>query len=83
MSTNSDFKLVKEKNLDEKTTLKITKNRMSGRIFVEFLNTEYKVLLQKNFQDSLDGRQKSEEFSKSIRNTEQLLGYFGIKNNKE
>ncbi len=79
MSTNSDFKLIKEKKLDEETTLKITKNRMSGRIFVEFNCINPKIVLQKNFQDSLNGKQESEEFSKSIKNTEQLREYFGIK----
>jgi hypothetical protein len=80
MPTNTDFKLIKEKQLDGETTLKVTKNIMSGRIFVEFSSTSPKITLQKNFQDSLDGKKKSEEFAKSIKNKNQLLEYFGIKN---
>ena len=79
MPTNTDFKLIREKQLDKDTTLKVTKNLMSGRIFVEFKNMEWKILLQKNFQDSYDGKLKSENFAKSIKNTQQLLEYFGIK----
>lgn len=81
MTTSTDFKLLKEKKLDKNTSLKIKKNLMSGRIFVEFISLEPRLTLQKNFEDSLHGKQESEEFSKSIRNTEQLLKYFGL--NKE
>lgn len=79
MSTNTDFKLVKEKQLDKDTKLKVTKNLMSGRIFVEFRSEDPKIVLQKNFQDSVSGKLESEVFAKSIKNTEQLKEYFGIK----
>jgi hypothetical protein len=79
MSTNSDFTLIKEKKIDKETTLKITKNIMSGRIFVEFTSDNPRIVLQKNFQDSLYGKLKSEEFVKSIKSTDQLREYFGIK----
>lgn len=79
---STDFKLIKEKKIDTLTTLKITKNLMSGRIFVEFASEEPRIVLQKNFPDSWDGRLKSEEFSKSINSTDQLKEYFGIKENK-
>ena len=78
MSANPDFKLIKEKKLDSETTLKITKNLMSGRIFVEF-SSSGNFFLQKNFPDTMEGKKKSEEFSKSIKNTEQLMKYFGVK----
>lgn len=78
MSVNTDFKLIKEKNLDEETVLKISKNIMSGRIFVEFSSQNPRITLQKNFQDSLDGKRASEEFAKSIKNTAQLRAYFGL-----
>ena len=78
MATNTDFKLIKEKKVDKHTTLKVTKNLMSGRIFVEFESKENRLVLQKNFQDSFDGKKKSEEFAKSIKSTEQLKEYFGI-----
>lgn len=79
MGVNPDFKLVKEKKIDKNTTLKVSKNLMSGRIFVEFSSVSPKLLLQKNFQDSFDGKTQSEKFSKSITSTDQLLDYFGIK----
>jgi hypothetical protein len=75
----SDFKLLKEKKLDKETTLTIKQNLMSGRIFVEFVSTNPGLVLQKNFQDNYDGKTKSEEFSKSIKSTDQLRKYFGLK----
>ena len=83
MSINSDFKLIKEKKVDKETTLKISKNLMSGRIFVEFASVDPKIVLQKNFQDSREGKLKSEEFAKSIRSTDELRKYFGIKKSKK
>lgn len=79
MSTNTDFTLIKEKKIDKETTLKITQNIMSGRIFVEFTSNNPRIVLQKNFQDSLYGKLKSEEFVKSIKSTDQLREYFGLK----
>jgi hypothetical protein len=80
MATNgADFKIIKEKKIDKNATLKISKNLMSGRIFVEFASIDPKIVLQKNFQDSREGKLKSEEFAKSIRNTDQLREYFGLK----
>ena len=81
MTTNSDFKLIKEKKIDKEITLKVTQNLMSGRIFVEFSSNEPKIFLQKNFPDTMDGKKNSEEFSKSIKNTNQLREYFGLKKN--
>jgi len=79
MATNTDFKLIKEKKLDKETILKITKNIMSGRIFVEFRSDSPKIVLQKNFEGSLYGKLESEKFSRSIKTTQQLREYFGIK----
>ena len=79
MSIQSDFKTLKEKKIDKNTTLKVSQNLMSGRIFVEFVSQNPNIVLQKNFQDSYYGRQESEKFSKSIRSTEQLREYFGLK----
>ena len=80
-TTGTDFKITKEKKLDKETTLIIKRNIMSGRIFVEFVSVNPRIVLQKNFQDTYDGKNLSEEFAKSIKNTEQLREYFGI--NKE
>lgn len=79
MTIQADFKLLKEKKLNGGVILKVTQNIMSGRIFVEFSSTDPKLTLQKNFQDNLDGQKKSREFSKSIKSTDQLLEYFGLK----
>ena len=79
MSTQSDFKTLKEKKVDKNTTLKVSQNLMTGRIFVEFASQNPNIVLQKNFQDNFYGRQESEKFSKSIRSTEQLRDYFGLK----
>ena len=79
MSVNTDFKLIKEKKIDKNTILKVTQNLMSGRIFVEFVSNNPRIVLQKNFQNSLDGKLESEKFAKSIKSTEQLKEYFGLK----
>lgn len=79
MSVNSDFKLLKEKKIDKSTTLKVSQNLMSGRIFVEFVSNNPRIVLQKNFQNSLDGKLESEKFAKSIKSTDQLKEYFGLK----
>ena len=79
MGTGTDFKLIKEKKIDKETTLTVTKNIMSGRIFVEFTSDNPRIILQKNFQDSLYGKNESEKFAKSIKSTDQLREYFGIK----
>jgi hypothetical protein len=81
MSVNSDFKLIKEKKLDKSTILKVSENLMSGRIFVEFTSKSPNITLQKNFQNTFDGRKDSELFAKSIRNTTELIEYFGFRKN--
>lgn len=82
MSNNTDFELLKEKKLSGGAILKITKNIMSGRIFVEFTSNDPRIVLQKNFPDSLDGKKKSQKFSKSIKSMDQLKEYFGIKGSR-
>lgn len=79
MPVNTDFKLIKEKKIDKDTTLKMSRNLMSGRIFVEFISNNPRIVLQKNFQDTLDGKEQSEQFAKSIKSTKQLREYFGLK----
>ena len=79
MAENSDFKLVKEKKLDKESTLTIKRNLMNGRIFVEYTSNNPRIVLQKNFQDTYDGKMLSEEFAKKYKNTKELREYFGIK----
>jgi len=83
MTVQTDFKLIREKDLDEGTVLRVSKNIMSGRIFVEFSSENPRIVLQKNFQDSLDGKKDAEAFSRSIKNTNQLRSYFGLDKDKK
>ena len=82
MGVNPDFEIIKEKKLDKETIVKISRNLTSGRIFVEFVSNNPRIVLQKNFQNNMDGKKKSESFLKSIKNTDQLREYFGIKKDK-
>lgn len=77
---HSDYgnKVIKTKKLDKDTTLKVIKNELSGRIFVEFSGMSGKLVLQRNFQDSLIGIRESEKFQKIIKNTKDLKKYFGL-----
>jgi hypothetical protein len=79
MRVSTDFRLLKQKKVDETTTLKVSKNLMSGRIFVEFVSDNPRIVLQKNFQDTILGKVESDRFAKSINSTEELREYFGIK----
>jgi hypothetical protein len=74
-----DNKVLKKKKLDKELTLKITKNEMSERIFVEFRSDDGKLVLQKSFQDNYSGVAQAEEFSKSIKSLKDLRNYFGMK----
>ena len=76
--SHTDFKLVKKKDLDDNTTLKITKNLMNGRLFVEFVSLSPKIVLQKNFENSMFGKIECDKFANSIKNIDDLKSYFGI-----
>lgn len=78
MPVTSDFKLIKEKQLDKDTTLTVKQNLMSGRIFVEYTSENPRIVLQKNFPDSLDGKLESKTFMSSIKNSRDLKKYFGL-----
>lgn len=82
MSIGSDFKLLKEKKLGKDASLTVSKSIMSGRIFVEYKSTNPKLILQKNFQDTVHGRKEADSFAKFIRSENQLKEYFGIKKEK-
>ena len=82
MGIGSDFKLIKEKKIDKETTLVVKSNIMSGRIFVEFVSNNPRIVLQKSFQDTYEGKNESETFAKSIKSTKDLRAYFGIKDRK-
>lgn len=82
MDFKEDFKLIKSKELDKDALLRISKNLMSGRIFVEFSCKNPNLMIQKNFEDSLYGKKQADTFSKSIKNADQIRKYFGLKTEK-
>jgi hypothetical protein len=71
-------KVIKIKKLDKESTLKMTQNLMSGRIFVEFSSEDGKLVLQKSFQDTYDGNKEAQKFSKKIKSIDDLRKYFGL-----
>lgn len=83
MPVTTDFKLIEEKQLDKVTTLLVKQNLMSNRIFVEFVATKPRLTVQKNFPDSLDGKNQCDAFVKSIKNAKDLKKYFGLNKEKK
>jgi len=79
MADNTDFQIIKKKDLDKDTTLKVSRNIMNGRLFVEYSSNNPRIVLQKNFQNSIIGKRECDDFAKSIKNTNQLRAYFGLK----
>ena len=74
-----DFKVVKTKKVDKETNLKVMRNEALSRISVEFSSDVTKLKVQKSFQDTFEGRRDAELFQRSIKSTEDLKAYFGIK----
>lgn len=77
-----EYKILKNKKLDKELTLKISQNEMSGRIFVEFSSEDGKLVLQKSFQNNIDGKKEANKFSKTIKNMNALKKYFGLDKEK-
>jgi hypothetical protein len=75
---NFENKILKKKRLDKETTLKISQNEMSGRIFVEFSSENAKLVLQKSFQNTYEGNKEAQQFAKTIENIDGLRRYFGL-----
>ena len=75
---NFENKILKKKNLDKETNLKISQNEMSGRIFVEFSSEDGKLILQKSFQNTYEGNKEAKTFAKTIKSIKDLRKYFGI-----
>lgn len=78
MTNGTDFKLLSEKKIDLETTLTVTQNLMSHRIFVQFTTNKPRMVLQRNFQDDYFGQKESKKFAKSIRSTNDLRKHFGL-----
>lgn len=74
-----DNKVIKTKKVDKETNVKILKNEATSRIMVEFSSDVCKLVVQKSFQDTHEGRLQAEEFQKTIKSTNDLKTYFGVK----
>lgn len=73
-----ELKIIKNKQIDKDTTLKVSQTSDSSRIFVEFSSVNPKLTLQKNFQNTPEGKEASLKFQKSIKSTNDLKRYFGL-----
>lgn len=73
-----DTKVIKKVELDQETFLRFLRNEALSRISVEFSSTSSKLVLQKSFQDTYEGRREAEQFSKTITCTNDLKRYFGV-----
>lgn len=74
-----EFRVLKEKKVDKEINLKVRKNDALNRLSVEFSSDTCKLVIQKSFQDTHEGRLKSEQFQESIKNINDLKKYFGVK----
>jgi hypothetical protein len=79
MQNPFESKVIKQKKLDKECSLKVSKNEMCARIFVEFSTTDGKFVIQKSFQDTFEGQEKAKEFQNSIKNIKDLRKYLGVK----
>lgn len=73
-----DNKVIKKKKIDKETNLKVLQNRALGRVMVEFSSDVCKLVVQKSFQDTYEGRKEAEDFQKAIKSTNDLKRYFGM-----
>lgn len=77
--SNLDYRVIKKKKVDKETNLRVLKNEALNRIAVEFTSDICKLTLQKSYQDTYEGRLEAEEFQKTIKSTNDLKQYFGVK----
>jgi hypothetical protein len=79
MSNIFETKIIKQKKLGQECLLKISKNEANNLIFVEFSSINGKFIVQKSFQDTIEGRERAKEFQNKIKNIKDLRNYLGIK----
>jgi hypothetical protein len=73
-----EYKIKKQKKLNNELNLCVTEDPYNLRIFVEFYSDDRKLILQRSFQNTFFGVQDSETFAKSLKNLSELkirLGY--------
>jgi len=73
-----DNRVIKKKKVDKETNMRVLKNDTLHRVMVEFSSDVCKLVVQKSFQDTHQGRADAEEFQKTINCTNDLKKYFGI-----
>lgn len=71
-------KLLRSKKVDKELNLKVTQNDMSGRIFVEFSSGDGKLVAQRSFPDTHEGKKESTEFQKKFKSITDLKKHFGL-----
>jgi hypothetical protein len=79
MSVSLGHKVIKEKQLSQDLKLKVSKNEASERIFVEFSSADGKIVLQRNYQDNIAGREEAKKFEKKFKSLSDLKKYFGVR----
>ena len=77
----TETKVIREKKLDKKCTLRVLKNEAAERIFVEFSSKDGKLTLQRSYQDTYYGREEAKVFEGSIKSIDDLVAYFEEKRN--
>ena len=59
---NFENKIIKQTKVDSLITLTVSKNLISGKIFVEFLSKDGKLKLQRNFDNTVIGIEEARKF---------------------
>ncbi len=78
MTTFIENQILKNLELSKGLLLKVTQNDMAGRILVEFKSEDGKLVLQKSFQNTVEGRMESAKFENKIKSLKDLKVYFGL-----
>lgn len=69
-------KVIRKKKLDKELTMRVLRNELSERIFVEFTSKDGKLVLQKSFQDNHYGQKEAKIFEESLKSIDDLKAYF-------
>lgn len=74
-----EYKVKKQKKLNNELNLKIYEDHYNSRVYVEFSSDDKKLVLQRSFQNTFFGQQESEEFAKSLKTLNDLKNRLGFK----
>jgi len=78
MSIFIENKILKNSEINKGLILKVTQNEMAVRILVEFKNEDGKLVIQKSFQNTVEGRIEAQKFEKKIKSLKDLKIYLGL-----